>query len=53
MLLRLPAQAATGVDASRQAADKMETEAIALDAVREALATAILLEDYPTHGHGP
>jgi hypothetical protein len=53
MLARLRAQAAAGIDVSQHAADEMDAEAITLDAVREALATAILLEDYPTHGRGP
>jgi hypothetical protein len=53
MLGRLRAQAAAGLDVSQHAADEMDAEEITLDEVREALATAILLEDYPTHGHGP
>ena len=53
MLARIRAQAAAGIDVSQHAADEMDAEAITLDAVREALATAILLEDDPTHGRGP
>ena len=49
MLARIRAQAAAGIDVSQHAVDEMDAEAITLDAVREALATAILLEDYPTH----
>jgi hypothetical protein len=47
------AQAAAGMDVSQHAAGEMDTEAITPDALREALATAILIEDDPTHGRGP
>jgi hypothetical protein len=53
MFVRLRAQAAAGIDVSQHAADEMDAEGIILDEVREALATAILLEDDPTHGRGP
>jgi hypothetical protein len=53
MLARIRAQAVAGIDVNQHAADEMDAEAVTLDDVREALATAILLEDYPTHGRAP